>query len=96
MKYRDEWTSREDVVGDYGDKVPPEEQIVYASYTYEDYCGSALLVWRDDNGQWWENNDGHCSCYGLEQWEPETTSREALLMREGWTGLREAVEAVPA
>jgi hypothetical protein len=83
-------------VNDYGDRVPPEAQIVYAGYTYEDYSGSALLVWVDAQGQWWENNDGHCSCYGLESWDPERTSRKALLMRQGWPGLHEAIESFTA
>jgi hypothetical protein len=77
----------------YGDQNPPESQIVYAGYTYEDYSGSALIVWRDDDGKWWESNDGHCSCYGLENFGPEETSREALLMRQGWPGLHEAISA---
>lgn len=91
--YYDEWKSRDDVVTSYGDKVPPEDAIVYAGYTYEDYNGNAIVVWRDGD-KWLENNDGHCSCYGLEDWRPEETSREALLMRTHWPGLKEAVEGV--
>lgn len=90
--YGEYWKSREDVVGDYGDKVPPDSAIVYAGYTYEEYSGDAIVVWRQD-GKWYENNDGHCSCNGLEYWEPEETTAEAILMRpDGWPGLREAVE----
>jgi hypothetical protein len=91
--YYDDWTSREDVVSAYGDKVPPEAQIVYAGYTYQNYNGDALLVWRDEHGQWWENHDGHCSCYGLDNWGPEATSLEALKMRNHWPGLLEALES---
>lgn len=90
--YYDQWGSYEDVTKDYGVQLPPESQIVYAGYTYEDYSGSALVVWCDDKGQWWENNDGHCSCYGLECWGPEATDPRALLMRNGWVGLHEAVK----
>jgi hypothetical protein len=91
-KYYDCWKSREDVVGDYGDKTPTEEELIYAGYTYEDYSGSALVVWRRD-GKLYENNDGHCSCSGLEHWEPEETSAAALGIRKGWPGLREALDA---
>lgn len=92
-KYYDIWDSRDGVVGDYGDDVPPEEQIVYAGYTYESYSGDAIVVFVSD-GKWYENHDGHCSCYGLENWSPEETTPEAILMRprEDWPGLREAVE----
>ena len=52
--------------------------ILLASYTYEYYSGSALVVFRKD-GELYEVNGSHCSCYGLEgQWEPEETSVEAL------------------
>lgn len=92
-KYYDQWSSHEDVSRDYGENTPTDAEIVFAGYTYEDYSGSALVVWQRD-GKLFENNDGHCSCYGLENWSPEETSREALLMREGWPGLKEAVEGV--
>lgn len=46
-------------------------EILAASYTYEDYSGSAYVLFRKD-GKLWEVNGGHCSCYGLEgQWVPE-------------------------
>lgn len=94
-KYYDEWKSREDVVGDYGENTPPEDAIIYAGYTYEDYSGSAIVVFVRD-GRLYENNDGHCSCYGLENWKPEETSLGALEMRQGWPGLHEALAAYKA
>lgn len=92
MKYYDQWTSREDVANDYGEQTPTEDEIVYAGYTYEEYSGNAIVVFRRD-GKWFENHDGHCSCYGLEDWKPEETTREALLMQTGWPGMKEAIEA---
>lgn len=89
-KYFSDWQSREDVVKDYGDNVPPEDDIVYACYTYESYEGNALVVFRRD-GKLYENNDSHCSCNGLENWEPEETSVAALLMRKHWEGLHRAL-----
>ena len=55
--------------------------VLYATYTYEDYSGDAfVLYWKD--GQLYEVNGGHCSCYGLEgQWDPEVTTEEALIHR---------------
>jgi hypothetical protein len=93
VKYYDNWSSRDDVQNDYrGENIPPEEAIVYAGYTYEDYSGSAIVVFVKD-GVFYENNDERCSCDGLENWSPEETLPGALLMRQGWPGLHEAVEA---
>jgi hypothetical protein len=54
--------------------------VLFAAYD-GDYDGQALVVFRLD-GQLYEVNGSHCSCYGLEdQWDPELTSREALQHR---------------
>lgn len=46
-------------------------EILAAAYTYEDYSGSAYVLFRKD-GKLFAVNGGHCSCFGLEgQWEPE-------------------------
>jgi len=56
-------------------------EILVASYTYEEYSGSAYVLFRRD-GKLFEVHGGHCSCYGLEdQWEPEETTKEAILHR---------------
>lgn len=50
----------------------------YGSYGYE---GGAFVLFRRD-GQLYEVNGSHCSCYGLEnQWDPEPTTVEALRHR---------------
>ena len=55
--------------------------VLLAYYCYESYEGDAFVLFEKD-GQLFEVNGGHCSCYGLEgQWEPEETTREALLKR---------------
>lgn len=55
--------------------------IVFAAYTYEDYSGSAFVLFMKD-GKLYEVNGSHCSCHGLEgQWQPEETFLEALRMR---------------
>jgi hypothetical protein len=76
-----------------GDEVVPdalEPNIIFAAYTYEDYSGSALVVFEQD-GQLFEVNGSHCSCYGLSeadysggessQWKPEETTADSILMR---------------
>lgn len=70
-------------------QITPEE-IVYAGYIVEDYTGYSLVVWVRD-GQWFENNDSHCSCNELGIWLPEMTLPDALLIRQGWPGLSDAV-----
>lgn len=66
-------------------------EVLLASYTYEDYTGSAFVLFRRD-GELFEVNAGHCSCYGLSeggygpndaetQWQPESTTVAALLQR---------------
>ncbi len=68
------------------------DEVLLASYTYEDYSGDAFVLFRKGD-KLYEVNGGHCSCYGLEgQWEPEDTNVEALRHRlekgelgyEGW------------
>lgn len=57
-------------------------RIMFAAYTYEDYSGSALVLFAKD-GKLYEVNGSHCSCHGLEgQWQPEETFLEALRMRD--------------
>jgi len=56
-------------------------EVLFAAYTYEDYSGDAFVLLQKE-GKLFEVNGGHCSCYGLEgQWEPEETTKEALLKR---------------
>lgn len=64
-------------------------KILLASYSTEGCDGSAFVLFRRD-GQLYEVNGSHCSCYGLEgQWEPEPTTVEALRhrMTEGNLGI---------
>jgi hypothetical protein len=84
----------------YSKEKTPEEQsknarwqnmmVLFAAYTYEEYEGDALVLYKRD-GKLYEVNAGHCSCYGLsessyradspDQWEPEETTKEAILTR---------------
>ena len=58
-----------------------EEKILFATYTYENYSGSAWVLFTK-GGKLYEVNGGHCSCNGLEgQWEPEEVSLKELKNR---------------
>lgn len=79
-------------------------EVIVASYTYEDYSGSAYVLFARD-GKLFEVHGGHCSCYGLEgQWEPEEADKASILHRAtngewGDAGVSEAIIAtlgVPA
>ena len=55
--------------------------ILIAIYELPAYEGYAFVLFEKD-GQLFEVNGSHCSCYGLEgQWEPEETTLEALKYR---------------
>jgi hypothetical protein len=70
---------------------PPDHAILFALYDGGDYDGSAFVLFERD-GELFEVNGSHCSCYGLEdQWKPERTSWQALVDRHLYT--EEAPEA---
>jgi hypothetical protein len=90
-----DWNSAEEVFADFEDvrewKPEPSHpiadkadvEILFASYTYEDYYGRAFVLYRNKkDGQLYEVNGSHCSCYGLEdQWTPEDTNIAVLRHR---------------
>lgn len=85
MTYLNDWSEsgRQGVISDFqiNESALDGAEIIVASYTYEDYSGSAYVLFRRD-GKLFEVHGGHCSCYGLEgQWEPEETTKEAILHR---------------
>ena len=62
--------------------------ILFAWYGNGSYDGTAFVLFERD-GDLYEVNGSHCSCYGLEdQWDPEMTSVEELehRIREGGLG----------
>lgn len=91
-RYYDNWRSYEDLPTNYK-QLPADEKIIYAGYTYEDYSGSAIIVFIGEDGQAYENHDGHCSCYGLEDWNPEKADLKAIKGYRFWPGLQEAIHA---
>jgi hypothetical protein len=84
-KYFGIFSDRESVRREFGAAeggFPSDDEILLASYEYEDYSGDAFVLF-ERNGVLYEVHGGHCSCYGLEdQWEPEETTWEALALRE--------------
>ena len=64
-----------------------EIEVLLARYSQEGYEGSAFVLFTQ-NGELYEVNASHCSCFGLEgQWEPEETTWQALYKRtkDGWS-----------
>lgn len=84
-KYFDIFHDRADIAHEFKvpeAELPSDEQILFAGYSYENYSGSAVVLFYNNDGKLCEVNGGHCSCYGLEgQWTPEETSWEAIAMR---------------
>lgn len=80
MKYFDLFDSIESLNSQWGADLKDEEVLI-AVYSNEDYSGSAFVVFKRD-GVLYEAHDGHCSCHGLDVWEPEETSWAALAMRD--------------
>lgn len=97
--FHDGWSSVEDMCRnfDIDTSVMHDKTVLYASYTYENYSWSAFVLFRDADGQLYEVNGSHCSCFGLEgQWDPEPTSMEALEKRAYPPSVLEAVALLNA
>lgn len=85
--YFGEFESKDDLVRSFylSAEQLADVEILYAHYSNEGYEGYAHAIFRKE-GQLYEVNGSHCSCYGLEdQWEPEETSVAALLARPNVT-----------
>lgn len=81
--------SAESVAGEFGIDVSVVHGVnmIAAMYTYENYEGTALVLFEKD-GKFYRIEAGHCSCYGLDaqgysgesdtQWQPEEIEFEYL------------------
>ena len=81
--YFGQFNNYEDFLSQWDGKkepVPTEKEVIFASYGTPSYEGYAIAVFKH-NGVLYEVNDSHCSCHGLENWEPEETTKAALGMR---------------
>lgn len=58
-----------------------DANLLVSYYELGSYEGEAFVLYEKD-GELYEVNGSHCSCYGLEnQWEPTRTTWKALAMR---------------
>jgi hypothetical protein len=83
-RYFDIFESIEDVWNEFNIVAADvtDEEIVLAAYCYEDYSGSAIVVYRREEKLFLVEGS-HCSCYGLEgQWSPDETLPGALHMMD--------------
>jgi len=79
--YTQDFNCREDVEREFEVKLGSDINILFASYTYENYEGNAEVLF-EQNGTYFEVSGGHCSCYGLEgQWIPCMTTLETIKFR---------------
>lgn len=69
--YLNDWENKSDVFEDFVQESDETVNILFASYSDENYVGDAWVLF-EQNGKLYEVNGDHCSCFGLEgQWEPE-------------------------
>jgi hypothetical protein len=78
--YQVNFTSWKDVQSEYRMDEAEPEQVLLAYYSYEDYSGTSLVIYRNGDNYFY-NEGGHCSCNGLEeQWGPtKFESKETFL-----------------
>jgi hypothetical protein len=91
-----DWSTAEDIALEFQIDLAVLQQyeILYAWYEYQCYEGEAALLLRKD-GVLYEVHGSHCSCYGLEgQFDPEETSKEALLYYTDSAFPRDLVESL--
>jgi hypothetical protein len=80
--YFGNWSSAQDVFDGFSIGFQEDIQFIFASYDTPPYEGYAFVIYLKD-GKPYEVNESHCSCNGLENWEPEETSLDALMFRPG-------------
>lgn len=98
-KYEDRFCDWEDIQHEFRMDEPKPDEVIYASYTYENYSGSAIVIYRRGE-KFYVNQGGHCSCNGLEgQWDPtEYESLElfrACVVKGYWYNKEEILATIP-
>jgi len=81
--YIDGFEGKSDIVGQFSapENALEEAVILYAKYRYEDYSGSAYILYMIED-KMYEVHGSHCSCNGLEgQWSPEEVTYAELEFR---------------
>lgn len=76
-----DWSNEAQVASDFRDDSVLDYDLIIAWYEYANYEGSSyVLAYKD--GKLYENEAGHCSCYGLEgTWKPGEVTAEYLAQR---------------
>ena len=69
-------------------------ELLYAEYDQGSYEGSAFALFRKD-GKLYEAHCSHCSCYGLDNFDPEETTVAALKLRPTTGKLHDVIHALP-
>lgn len=78
--YHDLFSSWADVQSQFEMSEREPDEVLVAVYSYEDYSGSAWVVYRNGS-KFYEASGSHCSCYGIEgQWAPEGYDNAALML----------------
>lgn len=79
-KYQDLFSDWASVQHEYRTDHPEPDEVIVAYYSYEDYSGYSVVIYRDQ-GRYCLVTGSHCSCYGLEdQFEPEEYETGELLI----------------
>lgn len=84
MNYFGDFESNEDIAQNFNieESFFDDVNVWIASYENFDYYGNAFVLYKDNNGNFFEVNASHCSCFGLEgQWKPEETTLEDVWYR---------------
>lgn len=79
----DGWNDAEQMVAEFGVGMDAIEgyRVIVATYDTGNYSGDAFVL-LEKNGNYYEVNGSHCSCYGLEDcWELEDVTEAALKIR---------------
>lgn len=91
MKYFADFEDYESMTRQWnGSDSVKDEEVICSTYNPGDYCGDAHCYFLRD-GQLFEVHDSHCSCFGLEDFEPEKTSFGAVLMRKDLSDVERAL-----
>ena len=77
MRYFGDFGSAQDVLNQWNGANLTDAVVIAAVYHQESYEGDAMIVYRKE-GKLYEVHDSHCSCNGLDNWNPEETTYEAL------------------
>ena len=81
--FLDGFSNRADILNEFklAPKAISEYKIIVAVYDLSEAYSGGVFILMEKDGQLYEVNDSHCSCYGLEHFDIEETTAEALRIR---------------